>query len=329
MTCSSTQCKERSDDKAPDLACILCLRIFHAKCVGLPGKIVDCINDSSKGLRWTCSDCKLFDIKICKMFGKLKTGFADLKNDMNSMLSKLNTYEKHFNEFNTARKQQLSSTSILDLTEENSQTPQQVRSQHNEGHLLTTATAAATVTANVSPNGITSPSPLPNAGAPGSSDNRASSSRAAMSSQTNTAGSDSATKSRVDGARNDAASCELEVVQRNKEIFLSRLTPSTSADEIAEYVRKRLPELTFTVYKFNFTYEREVASFKISMPDDAFDELIKPEFWPRGLVMREFKSKPRRNRQPISLNEETTANRNINSARPKNVYRYSPNTQVT
>ena len=48
----------------------------------------------------------------------------------------------------------------------------------------------------------------------------------------------------------------------------------------------------FTISKFKLNRERYLASFKIYVPADSFDELVASDFWPNNTVLHEFVHKP-------------------------------------
>ncbi|KAH8388812.1 hypothetical protein KR215_000936, partial [Drosophila sulfurigaster] len=75
-----------------------------------------------------------------------------------------------------------------------------------------------------------------------------------------------------------------------KQIFVSRLSPDTTSDDVRAYIKSK-SQARVKVDKFNFSYEREISSFKISVPAEQFSLMCSKEFWPEHLLVKEFVAK--------------------------------------
>lgn len=81
----------------------------------------------------------------------------------------------------------------------------------------------------------------------------------------------------------------------SKSIWVSRLGPSTTEEEIADYICENTPivdRAKFSVHKL-VKKDRDLStlkfvSFKVAVNDDEFDILIDPDVWPENLLVRRF-----------------------------------------
>lgn len=82
----------------------------------------------------------------------------------------------------------------------------------------------------------------------------------------------------------------LKVVPKRRSLFISRFTESTSESDILQFLKAKLPSFnaSVTVRKFKFKEDRDISSFKIDMPSNLFESASNPEFWPDGVICKEF-----------------------------------------
>jgi len=83
----------------------------------------------------------------------------------------------------------------------------------------------------------------------------------------------------------------------SKQIFISRLHPDTSIDDVKAYVQSKILNAPITIDKFKFSYTRDISSLKLNVPPEVFTTICCNKFWPNILVIKEFtshkRSKPR------------------------------------
>jgi hypothetical protein len=97
---------------------------------------------------------------------------------------------------------------------------------------------------------------------------------------------------------------ELSSVETRKWIFVSQLHPSTTDTSFTDYVKKRLNDTSdklkiqafALVPKDRDRNELNFISFELNIPESSFVEVLKPEIWPKGVVVREFVNDSRRRR---------------------------------
>jgi len=76
-----------------------------------------------------------------------------------------------------------------------------------------------------------------------------------------------------------------------KTIFASRFAADTTCKQISDFICENLPEKTQVyVIKIKTNPGREKLSFKITVPDEFFDKVVDPAFWPDHTLVREFTS---------------------------------------
>ncbi len=73
--------------------------------------------------------------------------------------------------------------------------------------------------------------------------------------------------------------------------------------------------------KFKFSYERDISSFKINVPNELFNNICSPNFWSEYIVVKEFEVKKKKKR-PVGITlprpEITTAPSTSSNPHPKN-----------
>lgn len=96
----------------------------------------------------------------------------------------------------------------------------------------------------------------------------------------------------------------LSAVEPRKWMFVSQLHPSTSDQSFVEYVKKRLndPENKLNIQAFALVPREKnrdslnFISFKLNVPESSIEAILKPENWPKGVIIREFVNDDRRRR---------------------------------
>ena len=88
-----------------------------------------------------------------------------------------------------------------------------------------------------------------------------------------------------------SSSNQLIVVAPRKTVFISRLHPNTSTDNIRDYVKSKINDLSdsdLKIFKFNSSQPRDIASFKIIVPNKFLNFIVNNSFWPDGILVKEF-----------------------------------------
>ncbi|XP_058978629.1 uncharacterized protein LOC131802430 [Musca domestica] len=162
-------------------------------------------------------------------------------------------------------------------------------------------------------NSPTSPNPPPNSNKPVSHDNRKDS---GVTTNATTSISNCTTSKRAFSnppaivvqvppnpsaavnADDPSSSNQLVVVARRKTVFISRLHPETSIVNIRNYMKSKLRDVSdndLNIFKFKSSQERDISSFKITVPNRLFNTVVSSSFWPDDILVKEFVFRERSN----------------------------------
>ncbi|XP_061396152.1 uncharacterized protein LOC133331793, partial [Musca vetustissima] len=81
------------------ITCWLCDKHAHFKCAGFNGRLFDKISDRNNGLRWACGT---YEVDFYRLFKEAKLEMVALKRGVDSVYSRLENFEKMFNNFEFA-----------------------------------------------------------------------------------------------------------------------------------------------------------------------------------------------------------------------------------
>lgn len=258
---------------SPTLSCSgICQKFFHAKCVALTGPMRDAIMKGGNGLFWYCQECRdqaaaLYVSKILK-YRELLNGFMNQLKNLESQVA----------------------SASADISSVSESIPD-------------------SLLRNL-PNIILSP-PTPAADT-GSSNYEFPSEQTAQQSTSSTSQTTdglSPGSSNSDSANDVLNPVGLVVVPpapRSKVVFLSRLSPDTTEDQLIAHVKLKCAGLTSAsklvcrklTSKFRPPSDALLSSFKLFVPSELFDKICNSTFWPTGVLVKEFI--PRTVRLPVS-----------------------------
>ncbi|KAH8337523.1 hypothetical protein KR067_009452 [Drosophila pandora] len=99
----------------------------------------------------------------------------------------------------------------------------------------------------------------------------------------------------------------LRAVAPRKAIFVSRLMPDATVDDVRSHLLKHLKVAPndLAVFKFNFKHKRNISSFKIVIPESYFEKALDPSAWPEHSIIHEFLAK-----DPLNHNFADSAPKN-------------------
>lgn len=296
MACVYPTCKLKADSDQQLLCCWLCDAHAHRSCAGFNGRQFDVIIDRSKGLRWSCLNCRDIEVDFYRLFRDAKLEISRLKADFAKVTVNFNKLESLFGNFEYADGSPKRKKSSLSLGRDICNNPPNASnlisllSPAINGNFapqsLPTVTETAPPVENFSnERGVGTSATLDDASAPCfSQDNVV----PAGNVQDIVVPNISNSVSPQNGGRQNIPS--LVVVPPRRTVFLSRLAPDTTIEEIVNYVKSSRPDIgeDVVVYKFQFTQQRDISSFKILVPGKYFDDIVQREFWPDGILVREF-----------------------------------------
>lgn len=95
---------------------------------------------------------------------------------------------------------------------------------------------------------------------------------------------------------NNASYNPITIIPPKKAIFVARISSDNTEDDVSYYIKSKLnQECEIQIKKFTYTQKRSKASFQIIVPENVFNLIIDPSFWPPNAILHEFiyKEKPR------------------------------------
>ncbi|KAG8245665.1 hypothetical protein J6590_101809 [Homalodisca vitripennis] len=96
----------------------------------------------------------------------------------------------------------------------------------------------------------------------------------------------------------------LTTVSKREYLFISRLTPTTTKDEVKNFIAHRECN-DVLVERLNSKHPEEYSSFKVSISVDKWGTVYKSEFWPTGVYINRFFFKKSLNTQTWKANTVT------------------------
>lgn len=290
MICAKPDCKfGNTEDQM--VACWLCYTAYHAKCVQLSARTVDNLKED-KGLRWCCKKCKIFDIEFYTFFKNTRMEFDKISTDLTLLTEKFHKYKDVFDNASCLEKFLQSPSDSIRKRKKTSENLNII--------------PEADLNQNLHPTTLcTTPTNIPNPEIPAlnqsqsyapsivinapphnkTSTNIAATSKGADSTPSGTNKFFTPTASPNNIVRNK----ELRVVPSQKTIFIARFAADTSTDDITDYIRSNLKlSIDIKVFKFKYSEQRSKASFKVIVPEDYFDAIVNPDFWPPKAIVHEY-----------------------------------------
>ena len=102
--------------------------------------------------------------------------------------------------------------------------------------------------------------------------------------------------------KKDGSSSNLSVCKgKFASVFVTRFAPDTSAEDVKSYVESNL-KVKVKCEKLNTKYDTDT-SFKVEGNMQNPGDLMNPEAWPEGILIRRFYQKPVRN-NPVVLHPQ-------------------------
>lgn len=296
MACLYANCKVKNNSDQQFLCCWLCDAQAHWSCAGFNGRTFDVIVDRSKGLRWSCLNCRDLDVDFYRMFRDAKLVLSRLKSDFEAVSCKFDEMNSLFDKFEYVDNSPKRKKSTLNLDN-------RANSLSSASNLISLLSPVVNFSKEGVPTVIESGPPVENA----SSDSGGSEITPLSAEVENVSvpNSNASTDVPVVTQGNDI-SCSISslppqntgnnnlhglvVVPPRRTVFISRLSPHTSVEEIGNYIKSIRPDIgeVISVFKFNYSQPRDISSFKIIVPGEFFDNVVSSAFWPDGVLVREF-----------------------------------------
>lgn len=275
MLCSKPKCTS-NDNKEAFISCWLCDNIFHARCVGLTARVADNLLEN-KGLRWCCQKCMVYDVKFFSFIKKSISEFENINNDLLQLTEKFKKYKQLFHDVSAldnyleslSKSPKRKKTSDHIITQSNNHDTMAKKSHPTPQSVMMTAPPTIVLDDAVTMNNsneiqnppINPPVPL----------------------------NFTASTSKSVSAINNPIPNILKVVSKKKTIFAARFAAETTEDDVAYYVKNKLgANIEVNVFKFKYFEKRSKSSFKVIVPEEVFETVVNPDFWPEKAIIHEY-----------------------------------------
>lgn len=287
MSCSNENCKIVSDSER-SIVCWLCTNLWHAKCAGIPARVVDILYGENNGLKWCCLKCRKINVDFYKFVKNYSSEVAQMGKELWALYERFNNFTSVIDKFPD-----------LDAFVCSPDVAGQKRKRSTKSALSkkldtvvpsTSGPAASDVPKNSSDSvdilktSSVDQQCVANATAPAADD------------VVPTREESSAVHSGT--IPNPPANTALQVVSRpktltvvpaKKVVFVSRFAPDTSSDDVNFYIKSKITgEFYLRIFKIRSSSPISRSSFKIIVPTEIFDKLIDRNFWPPKAFVKEF-----------------------------------------
>lgn len=315
MSCCKPKCRNKSDD--PMVSCWLCDAVYHAKCVDLAARTVDNLKED-KGLRWCCKKCIAYDIEFYSFFKKTHHQFNEINNDLINVLKKCTEYKHLLEKKPFSPKKKNSDNDLLNTNisenppDKNKKTVSESTSDRSSETVISNVVPASSgieyvqerfvshvnnIPLNLTPVGniplnttsvhninlqqYTNP-PLINID---NCSHNTISPHNIISPNNLVSTHDFPSPTSLTSLNHNP----LRAIPPKKAVFVSRLAYETSTEDVNWFIKSKIGlNAEISTRKFNYSQPREISSFKVVVPDQYFNTLLDPSFWPINTFVREF-----------------------------------------
>lgn len=323
MTCFAPKCTVRKEGER-QVVCWLCDDLYHMKCVGLLARTTDQLVDSEIGLRWCCLKCRKVDIEFYRFFTSNRYEFSEMHKEFASLYAKFRKFEERFDKFDCLNelvrtRDNASSSPKRKKVVESISSPQVVNTappvliyepmdtQANVLALPTTRSRGFQNLIEFDPNSPTASGSLRGTKSPDNVDG--------ISKTAEPVAKPPTFLNRIPQTDPKiSAPKELTVVKPRKTIFVSRLSRDTTVNDLLFYVKSKLDtDHDILCFKINANSTRSISSFRLIVPCEIFDGIVDSEFWPLGILVREYvyRENPRSNPVFLPTHVRSQVNSNV------------------
>lgn len=258
MICSHANCGKRAITDDQFLSCLMCDKVAHINCIGVSGLVLDaCI--AKVGVRWFCQECDKTVVDFLQVRSTALQNLSSIEKELKVAQNKIAESMKDLKSFG------ISSLKKRKIPKNTKNVPSTETPCTSSEVIQVLDSPNATIIEKVR---IESP------------------------------------KTRGKGSIFDISISEdssspktlvaVSPKKKRKCIFVSRLSPKSTVADVNHYLKSNFKDLgDVSVKKFEFSYPRHVASFKITLSENVFHEIVDAKFWPPNTLVREFDFKPK------------------------------------
>jgi hypothetical protein len=305
LICFKKSCLKEVTAAQPSISCWLCDNVVHAKCAGFSGPTADAVAKRT-GLRYCCDMCREVEGEICSFMRQTKIGFRELLGSFRTLSDQFSALDSCFNNLkllnespkrkkSTRIEEPIIATQLPIIDQPGTPMTQPLMSFTNPPMVTRSAAKSISIPENVIecmqpvtpkcsvmsavvslpvPQKIVLPKACSSSGLP--------------------------EENLCSGIIPEAPKKIVGVPQK-KQIFVSRLAPELTSNDVKAYIQAKTQADDVKVEKFKFSYERDISSFKISAPNELLGIICSAQFWPEHVMVKEFEARKKKNRPPIKL----------------------------
>lgn len=333
MACLAKNCTiTGADDRM--VVCWLCHECCHFNCSGLPVVVAEAL-PNNKGLHWCCSSCSNIGANFSRFFQNTRTKYLELQSEATKLTERISAYGKLFDDFKSldnlksppqpSPKRRKSPRNVnKDKCDEfhavEMQLPLSSKSSVQHGAKSTVKSVLITPVLNI---------PV---------DNNTPSTANADNDPVSVVNNDPASvvnnellanlnNSPLGFTQNKETSVSipyvpslinsqvvhnsLRAIPPKKAVFVSRLAFDTTVADVEFYIKSKIgSNAEISTFKFKHSQPREIASFKVIVPDQYFKIIHDPAFWPTNTFVREFTYRENRNTAARLPSRNTNVSKN-------------------
>lgn len=276
MACLNSRCNIAGEDRM--VSCWLCRGNYHLKCASLKARDADALADPGKCLQWCCPQCKKINVEFYKFFKSFNDEYDNLYKDYLNLQSKLSKFGELFNNYSNLDKfidmKDLSSPNISTQSNKSPVLPPILHSS------VMTRAKSAEITNEIPASDSTSPQPISNNNIPVINIDNVSTFPPQMSHLSNSSNTT---------VENQIVRNPLTAVPPKRSIFVSRLANSTASEDVEFYIKSKVGcNADVLIHKFQYSQPRSITSFKLTLSDELFNQVVDKNFWPVNTLVREY-----------------------------------------
>lgn len=90
--------------------------------------------------------------------------------------------------------------------------------------------------------------------------------------------------------------CDLKAASKKMWLYVGKLKPDTTQEDLTSYLKKKIPNRTFEVEALRM--DKYSSSFRVAADYDLLEQLYSEQFWPSGILVKRFIFFRKRQSQP-------------------------------
>lgn len=302
MACINKNCRIESDDERM-LCCWLCHGNYHFKCTGLRVTVAEAVSIQT-GLHWCCIDCRKIGVSFYRFFQGTKNHFQEIQEEASKLADRISIYGKLFDDFKSL--DSLSSPQSSPKRRKSSKKDKTNNEKPDDANFISPTNTnsndlqlsnSSQHLFNFQQNPPLSYAQALTASAPALNSNSLSNSSQPMLFSSSNASTFVPPASTLNSAASTSASNaylvntpkNLKVVSKKKTVFAARFAAETSEIDVSYFIKEKLGiDIEINVFKFTYAVKRNSSSFKIIVPEEVFDKVVNPSFWPAKALIKEY-----------------------------------------